>query len=172
MPTRNVRDEYAEWLATPPTTGVLVETLEINGPAIFNPILICNRQDRPLEATDENGWPRVFFPLSFTFSKPAIRNSSEYESQCRIDALNGDLLQELYKLRSPMLNQPAFATLRVFVDPGMLDRPVWLSPLVFRIENAKVAVDVAELDLVGGRLPTKRAGLYYTLERFEGLRPF
>lgn len=172
MPTNAVAQAYAEWLATPPTTGMLVETLELVGSALGSPVRICNRRDTPLVAADENGVPRTYLPLAFTFSKPAIRNSSEYVSTVRIDALDGTLLRLLSSVRSIELTQPVYATLRIYVDPTILDRPAWFSPLRFRAENIKVSLDVIEIDLVGGRMPTKRAGLYYVLERFEGLRPF
>ena len=172
MPTRSVRDDYAEWLASPPTTGMLVETLELSGPALSPPVLICNRKTEPLVASDENGMPRTFLPLAFTFTKPAIRNSSEFVSTVRIDAIEGRLLRLFYQISKRDLTQPVFATLRSFIDPTMLDRPVWLAPLRFRVEQAKVTMDVVELDLVGGRMPTKRAGIYYVMERFVGLRPF
>ena len=172
MPNNDVRDDYAEWLASPPTTGLLVETLEITGQALGAPILLCNRRSTPLVASDENGLPRTFLPLSFTFTKPAIRNSSEYASTVRIDAVEGRLLQLFARVNSIDLTMPIYAALRTFIDPTMLDRPVWLSPLRFRCEQARISIDVLEMDLVGGRLPTKRAGIYYTMDRFEGLRPF
>lgn len=172
MPTRSVRDDYAEWLASPPTTGQLVETMELTGAALPAPILICNRRDLGLLATDENGVPRSFLPLPFTISKPAIRNSSEYAASATLDGANGELLRLLSGIRSAELLSPILVTLRIFVDPTMLDRPAWSPPLRFRAEAIKVAVESIEIDLVGGRIPTKRAGSYYTLERFEGLRPF
>lgn len=172
MPTTAVAQAYAEWLATPPTTGMLVETLELVGAALGSPIRICNRRDTPLVATDENGVPRTYLPLSFTFSKPAIRNSSEYVSTVRVDALDGALLRLLSNATAADLLSPIYATLRIYIDPTLLDRPAWFSPLRFRAENIKASLDVIEIDLVGGRMPTKRAGLYYVLERFEGLRPF
>lgn len=172
MPTNTVRDDYAEWLATPPTTGLLVETLEINGPALGAPILLCNRRSTALVASDENGLPRTFLPLSFNFTKPAIRNSSEYVSTVRIDAVEGRILALFSRVSSLDLAQPVYVLLRTFIDPNMLDRPVWRVPLSFRCESARISIDVIELDLVGGRMPTKRAGLYYTMDRFEGLRPF
>lgn len=172
MPTNNVRDDYAAWLASPPTTGLLVETIEIFGTTLGSPILLANRKDSPLQALDEMGMPRVFLPVAFSFSKPAIRNSSEYSSIVRIDGIQGRLLKMITKIRSSDLAKPLFAVLRIYVDPIMLDRPAWLAPLRFRVEEAKVTMDVVELSLVGGRMPTKRAGNHYTLERFVGLRPF
>jgi hypothetical protein len=171
MPTTSVNDAYAEWLATPPTTGMLVETIEIVGNAIGSPIRLCNRRDIPFEAADENGVPRIYNPLSFTFSKPAIRNSSEYVTTVRIDGLQGTLLQLFGRIRSIDLTSPVYATLRLYIDPTMVDRPVSV-PLRFRCENIKVTLDVIEMELVGGRMPTKRAGMYYVLERFVGLKPF
>ena len=172
MPTRGVTDAYAEWLATPPTTGLLVETIEIYGKAINSDLCFCNRRSTPLVATDEDGMPRTFLPLAFQFTKPVIRNSTEYSSTVRLDGLDGRLLELFSKVRSPELNDPIYVVLRTYIDPTMLDRPVWLQPLRFRCEKVKVAIDVIELELVGGRLATKRAGLYYTMDRFEGLRPF
>lgn len=172
MPNNDLRQDYAEWLATPPTTGLLVETLEITGAALGAPILLCNRRSTPLVAADENGLPRTFLPLSFTFTKPAIRNSSEYVSTVRIDGVEGRVLQLFSRVSSLDLTKPVLVSMRAYIDPTMLDRPVWLPPLRFRCEQARVSMDVIELDLVGGRMPTKRAGIYYTMERFEGLRPF
>lgn len=172
MPTTSVRDDYAAWLATPPVTGLLVETLEIYGARVGPPILIANRRSTPLEATDENGVPRIFLPVAFTFSKPAIRNSSEYQSTVQVDGLQGRLLQLFSQIRATDLSYPVHATLRLYLDPTNLDQPVYPQPLRFRVEEAKVTLDIVELTLVGGRMPTKRAGNYYTFEKFEGLRPF
>ena len=172
MPVTSIRDDYALWLASPPTTGLLVETLELNGPLLPSPILLVNRRSTPLQAIDENGVPRVFLPIAFTFSKPAIRNSSEYSSTARIDGLQGQLLKLLSRVTPADLTLSLYATLRLYVDPTMLDRPLYPQPLVFRVEDAKVTLDVVELTLIGGRMSTKRAGNYYIFERFEGLRPF
>ena len=172
MPNTSLRDDYAQWLATPPATGMLVETLEISGASLGSSVLICNRKNQPLQALDENGVPRVFLPLGFTFTKPAIRNSTEYSSSVRIDGIGGDLLRKFSAIRSFELTRPVYVTARLYVDPTMLDRPVWNAPLRFRCESAKITFDVLDLELVGGRLATKRAGTYYVLERFVGLRPF
>lgn len=172
MPTRSVRDDYARWLASPPTTGLPVETLEFRGGSLGEPILICNRKDSPLVAQDENGTPRTFLPLSFTISKPSIRNSSEYSAIARLDALNGSLLEIFGNITSSELTVPMHAIFRIYIDPSMLDRPCWMAPLRFRVETGKVGMDAIEMTLVGGRLATKRAGLYYVLERFAGLRPY
>ena len=172
MPTTSVRDDYARWMASPPTTGLPVETLEFTGAALPEPLLICNRKDAPLVAQDEDGLPRTFLPISFTISKPAIRNSSEYAATARLDGLNGNLLELFGNIRSNELVDPLYAVFRIFIDPTMLDRPCWMAPLRFRVETGKVGMDAIELTLVGGRLPTKRAGLYYVLQRFAGLRPY
>jgi hypothetical protein len=172
MPSNSVVDAYAEWLATPPTTGLLIETIEIYGKQANSDLCFCNRRSTPLVASDENGMPRTFLPLAFQFTKPAIRNSTEYTSSVRLDGLDGRLLELFANIKSDQLNDPIYVILRTYIDPTMLDRPVWIEPLKFRCEKVKVALDVIELDLVGGRLPTKRAGIYYTMDRFEGLRPF
>lgn len=172
MPTTSVRDDYALWLATPPVTGEMVETLEISGSALGSVIRICNRRSRPLQAFDEAGTPCVFLPLTFQFSKPAIRNSTEYTSSVRIDGLQGDMLRRLSAITGEELTQPVYVKARIYIDPVMVDRPVWRAPLKFRVESAKIMFDLIELELVGGRLATKRAGTYYVLERFTGLRPF
>lgn len=172
MPTTAVRDDFAEWLATPPPTGQYVETLEFTGGVAGSGFRICNRRRVALQATDEDGVPRVFLPVPFTITKPAIRNSSEMRVDARIDALDGSLLKILTNVRSSDLNAAVNVSLRAFIDPTMLDRPVWQVPFRFRVENMKVGLDVIEVVMVGGRLPNKRAGLYYGIDRFVGLRPF
>jgi hypothetical protein len=172
MPTSAADDAYAEWLATPPVTGQYVETLEFTGGVAGSGIRICNRRRVALQALDEDGVPRTFSPLPFTITKPAIRNSSEMRVDARIDALDGTLMRVLVAARSVALNQPVAVALRAYIDPTILDRPVWRVPFRFRVESIRATLDVIEVVMVGGRLPNKRAGLYYGIDRFVGLRPF
>lgn len=172
MPATSVEDAYAEWLATPPLTGQYVETLEFTGGLAGGGIRICNRRRVALQAIDEDGVPRTFMPLPFTVTKPAIRNSSEMRVDARIDALDGELMRVLTGARSIQLNDPLNVALRAYIDPTILDRPVWRVPFRFRVESIKAGLDVIEVVMVGGRLPNKRAGIYYGIDRFVGLRPF
>lgn len=172
MPTTSVDDAFADWLATPPVSGQYVETLEFSGGVAGSGIRICNRRAVALQAIDEDGVPRIFMPLPFTVSKPAIRNSSEMRVDARIDALDGTLLRTLTSARAIQLNQPVQVALRAYIDPTILDRPVWQVPFRFRVESIKAGMDMIEVVMVGGRLPNKRAGLYYGIDRFVGLRPY
>lgn len=172
MPSITVDAAFAEWLATPPVSGQYVETLEFSGGVAGSGIRICNRRHVALQAMDEDGVPRTFLPLPFTITKPAIRNSSEIRVDARIDALDGSLLRVLVNARAIQLNTPVNVALRAFIDPTILDRPVWRVPFRFRVESIKATLDVIEVVLVGGRLPNKRAGIYYGIDRFVGLRPF
>lgn len=172
MPTNSVTKAYAEWLATPPATGVLVETVQFSSPAMTADLRICNRRDSPMQAKDETGVLHVYEPVAFEIGKPSIRNSTEMEVSLRVDGVDGSLFRMLTEMNPDDVRKILTATVRVFVDPIMLDRPVWLSPLRFRVEQAKVGLDVVDMSLVGGRLPNKRAGRYYDMSRFVGLRPF
>lgn len=172
MPTTSAEQAYAEWLATPPVTGQYVETLEFTGGVAGAGIRICNRRSVALQAIDEDGVPRIYRPLPFTVTKPAIRNSAEMRVDARIDGLDGTLLSVFTNARSIQLNTPVNVALRAYIDPTILDRPVWRVPFRFRVESIKAGLDVVEVVMVGGRLPNKRAGLYYGIDRFVGLRPF
>jgi hypothetical protein len=172
MPTNNVSQEFAECLATPPMEGMLVATAEFTGVMLAQPILICNRRHAPLIAKDEFGVERMFQPLGFTMTYPAMRSSTEATVQLRIDAVDGLMLRTFSQMESDSLNFMLNVTLRVYVDPMMLDRPAWGEPLRLRAESMKIGLDVVEVTLVGGRLPNKRAGHVYDLARFVGLRPF
>jgi hypothetical protein len=172
MPTQGVRDDYARWLATPPVTGMLVETIELRGAALSAPILLCNRTDKPLVAADELGAWHTFQPVAFSVDRPALRGSTEFMLNARIDAMDGGVFRALTQLDADAVLHPIYVALRVYVDPQMLDRPVWRQPIRARVEEAKVSMDVIDLTLVGGRLPNKRAGTIYSLDRFVGVRPF
>lgn len=172
MPTSNADDDFAAWLATPPLTGQYVQTLEFTGGIAGSGIRICDRRRIALQAIDEAGVPRIYQPLPFTVTKPAIRNSSEIRVDARIDALDGSLLALLGRTRAIDLNAEVQVALRAYIDPTILDRPVWRVPFRFRVESMKAGLDVIEVVMVGGRLPNKRAGLYYGIDRFVGLRPF
>jgi hypothetical protein len=172
MPTSSADDDYARWLATPAPTGQYVETLEFVGGIMGSGIRICNRRRVALQAFDESGVPRTFLPIPFTISKPAIRNSSEVRVDARIDALDGSLLALLGRARAIDLNQQITVSLRAYLDPTILDRPLWRVPFRFRVESMKASLDVIEVVMVGGRLPNKRAGIHYGIDRFVGLRPF
>lgn len=173
MPNQTVRDEYARWLATPPIGGMLVETMEISGPGMNSgPLRLANRTDRALTATDELGLTSIWHPLAFTLSKPSLRNSSELLISARVDGVDGMLHEIIAKMTADQLRHPLYVTLRIFIDPIMLDRPVYRAPIRLRCETAKVGIDVIDMTLVGGRLPNKQAGTVYSLERFVGTRPF
>jgi hypothetical protein len=172
MPTTSVTEAYAKWLATPPVQGIFIETLEISGAALPSTLRFCNRNQGFLQANDENGVPRTYQPLAFTLSKPGVRNSTEVTSDIRLDALGGGLLRIFSQVRSSELQTPIYVAVRFYVDPIMLDRPVWKSPLRFRAEEVKVGATAVELTCTAGRLPNKRAGQYYTLDKYVGLRPF
>jgi hypothetical protein len=172
MPTSSVRDDYARWLATPPIGGMLVETITFSGVALGSPIMLCNRSDQPLVAADEMGAWHTFQPVAFAIDKPALRGSTEFMLNARIDAMDGAMYRALTKMDNDALLHPIYAALRVYVDPIMLDRPVWRQPIRARVEEAKVSLDVIDLTLVGGRLPNKRAGTVYSMDRFIGTRPF
>jgi hypothetical protein len=172
MPTQAVRDDYARWLATPPIGGMLVETLELRGAALTAPIFLCNRSDKPLQAADEMGVWHTFQPVAFAIDRPALRGSTEFMLNARIDAMDGSIFRAMTTLDNDALLHPIYAALRVYVDPIMLDRPVWRQPIRARVEEAKVSLDVVDLTLVGGRLPNKRAGTIYSMDRFIGTRPF
>lgn len=172
MPTRSIDDTYAEWLATPPVDGMLVDTLEFYGAALAAPLAICNRRDAAMVAIGEDAVARTYEPVPFTVTFPAIRASSEMLCTARIDGMGGGVLEVLAGLTADSLTAPLFVARRIFIDPTRLDRPMWKTPLRFRVEEARVALDVVEVTLVGGRLSNKRAGLYYGLDRFVGLRPF
>lgn len=172
MPTTTYDDAYAEWLASPPPTGQYVETLEFVGGVTGSGIRICNRRRVALQALDEDGVPRTYLPLPFTVTKPAIRNSTEIRVDARIDALDGSLLALLGRARAVDLNLPVSVSLRAYIDPIILDRPVWRVPFRFQVESMKASLDVIEVVMIAGRLPNKRAGLYYGIDRFVGLRPF
>jgi hypothetical protein len=171
MPNMNIRADYATWLATPSTTGVLVETLQFYGPA-FQGLWLANRTDDIFVANDELGIARTYQPIAFTLSRPAIRNSTELSMTARIDGIDGALFRALSLLTNDQLNYPVYCNLRAYVWPNMLDRSVFGYPLTLRVESAKVAIPIVELTLVGGRLTNKSAGRFYTLQRFVGLRPF
>lgn len=172
MPATSYDDRYSKWLATPKATGQYVETLEFIGGVAGSGVRICNRRRVALQAMDENGVPRIFLPLPFTITKPQVRNSSEVRVDARIDALDGSMLAMIGNARAVDLNEPVTVALRAYIDPLVLDRPVWRVPFRFRVESMKASLDVIEVVLVGGRLPNKRAGLYYGVDRFVGLRPF
>ena len=172
MPTTAADDAYAAWLATPPLTGQYVETLEFTGGVAGGGIRICNRRRIALQAIDEAGVPRIYQPIPFSVTKPAIRNSSEIRVDARIDALDGAMLEILGRAKAIDLNDEVAVSLRAYIDPTILDRPVWRVPFRFRVESMKASLDVIEVVMVGGRLPNKRAGIYYGIDRFVGLRPF
>jgi hypothetical protein len=169
---RSSADRYAEWLATPPPEGVLVETVEFVGEAMVGSLRVCNRRTDPLVATDENGITKTYIPVAFEMGKPAMRASTEFSTTLKIDGVDGVMLQNLAKISPDDLRKPLLVVVRWYLDPQMLDRPVWPNGLVMRVENIKASIPVIELSLVGGRLPTKRAGTFYGLDRFVGLRPF
>ena len=172
MPTNSVSEAYAEWLASPPVQGLLIETLEMSGAAINTSLFLCNRKQGYLQATDEQGVPRIYTPISFTMSKPGVRNSTELTSNIQIDGLGGGMLQLFSKIRSDELRSSVFVNVRLYIDPIMVSRPVWRFPLRFRAETVKVGIDMVEMECVGSRLPNKRAGLYYGLDKYVGLRPY
>jgi hypothetical protein len=172
MPQDRLRAEYAEWLATPPPTGVLIETVEFTGRLLPAPLLFCNRRVDPLVATDELGVRKTYVPIAFKMTRPAMRASTEFATSLQLDGVDGALLQMISKLRPDDLRYPLNATLRWYIDPIMLSRPVWPTGLVMRVESVKVGIPIMEISLVGGRLPTKRAGTTYDISRFVGLRPF
>jgi hypothetical protein len=172
MPSPHAAQTFAEWLATPPIEGMLVATAEFSGIMLKQPVLICNRRHAPLVAKDEFGVDRMFQPLGFTMTYPAMRGSTESTVQLRIDAVDGLMLRTFAQVESDALNNVLNATIRIYVDPVLLDRPAWGEPLRLRVESMKIGLDVVEMLLVGGRLPNKRAGHVYDLARFVGLRPF
>jgi hypothetical protein len=151
---------------------MLVETMEVKGAALSSPIYMCNRSDAPLIATTEEGATHEWQPVAFQIDKPAMRNSTEFMLTARVDAMDGALYRAFAQMTNDDLLHSVFVALRVFVDPLMLDRPVWRQPIRMRCEEVKVALDVVDLTLVGGRLPNKRAGTYFDLSRFVGVRPF
>jgi hypothetical protein len=172
MPSPHVDPAFAEWLATPPVEGMLVATAEFSGVMLKQPILICNQRHAPLIARDEFGVEKMFQPVGFTLAYPAMRNSTESSVQLRVDAIDGLMLRTFAQVESDALNSILNATLRVYIDPTLLDRPAWGEPLRLRVESMRIGLSVVEMMLVGGRLPNKRAGNVYDLARFVGLRPF
>jgi hypothetical protein len=172
MPDPNISAAFAEWLATPPMDGMLVATAEFTGLMLNQPVLICNRRHSPLIARDEFGVERMFQPLGFSMTYPSMRSSTESVVNLRVDAVDGLMLRTFSQLESDALNNILNATIRIYVDPMLLDRPAWGEPLRLRVESMKIGLDVVEMSLVGGRLPNKRAGHVYDMARFVGLRPF
>jgi hypothetical protein len=127
--------------------------------------------DGPLRAADEHGTMHTWQPIAMQFSSVSIRNSSEASAEIRVDGVDGAMLRAFYGLRADDLRKVVNATMRRYIVPTHVDQPAD-NPIHMRVAGVTITMTVVTLSLLGGSLPNRRAGRFYTFDRFVSLRPF
>lgn len=160
---------WAEWLATPPYDGLLVDCLEFASDGKES-LLLVNRLDSPLTATSETGAILTYQPLPFRVEGYGQRQSTEAGITITGDGLDGSLLAALDRLGWEELTSAIWLTWRLYLVPSILDRPLYTPPPRFQLEDADIGLTAVRVRAAGPRLPNKGAGIYYTVDKFIGLR--
>lgn len=167
--TVTVDDRFAEWMATPPQTGTLVEGLYFFGNPWVGNLRFANAVYDDTTLPDEDLVNRQWQPLSFRLSLPERRSSLQTELGITADGVGPELIAAFDDLPPDYLAIPVQVRLYSWIIPTAQDKPLIRPPPRFVVEDILISTTSIQIDCSGPLLPNWRAGAVYTIEQFPGL---
>lgn len=143
-----------------------VQVLEFKHPAWPDSLWLTNRGiDFP--ATTEDARSFVAVAVNLTIQLPESGASTQQEMVVQLDALGGQVVQQIRQLTPEQRKQAINVFYRVYLDtkPAL---PV-LDPLAFEVLSVSANRSVAELRCAASVLPNVAAGTRYTIDAFPTL---
>jgi hypothetical protein len=167
VPANNIDDDYARWLATAPTEGVLIQLLRFTWPT-DNLFFCANHIDSPTLFILENDNRPVALPYDFDITYP--EHSGTTEQVVRLTGANSGGLFNLFEsLQGNQINFNIMMQVRHYLSPSMLHKPMSSQPETYFVLNITYTATALSLDAGSQRLPRKQAGIPYTIEEYPGL---
>jgi hypothetical protein len=160
---------FAEWMATPPSSGRLIEGVAVLGNWWIGGMWFARGIFEPVVLPDEHGASRTWAPANIELQLPSARPSLEQEVVVTFSDLRADQVAAFDRMPPERLAGITTVRLYVWLDPGGLDAPLVSPPPRLVIEEVKLASNAIELTCTGPLLPNWRAGSVYTVEAFPGL---
>lgn len=161
-----IDERFRIWLASAPSTGVPVDTIQIYHPK-WGYIYLA-RWRSPFTAFLENGQQQTFQSADFAIEPTGIESSTGQTVRAAINGLDGQLYAQLKKLNTVDRQTPILLAYRLYLDT-LRDRPLIDPPLVLEVVQAKCERDVVNLDLSSTDLPNISSGRYYLLKDYPAL---
>lgn len=163
-------ERLAEWWATPPYSGTFVETLTIEHPDLTDTIRIANSIAEDLQAFDEFGIPRTYIPVGFTVKESKIEDNTDQRFEFSVDGIDGRLYEELKKIDLTNFEQLGEVSIRIYINPDYLDKPLREPIPSFILRTAQITRKTVTFTCSPRTLPNKRNGYIYDIFEFPGTK--
>lgn len=167
MPVRSVFDEYAYWLASVPTAGVLITAAEFFWGA-SNFFFAGNHISVPTLCIYETGANVTLQPYQFEVTKPERSGTTEANI-----SLSGPCTGPLFNLFQSLRGSSSDFTIRLqiryFLYPAGMGRPLANRPETYYVTSMTFSRTNVTVDAAMTRLPRLRAGIPYTIDEYPGL---
>ena len=146
------RQEFKEWLASAPTDGYPIDTIEIKHPR-WGSIFLAS-QTSPITARLENSEVVVFQPADFFIEQIPIQEGTGQTIKAFINGLDGAI--------------SILVVYRLYLNT-LLEYPLVNPPPVLEVSLAAADRDRVSLELSPSALPNILSGKYYLIKDFPGL---
>lgn len=160
---------FAEFLATPPQTGRMVQGVNIYGNPYLPNYHLANNIYEPVVLPDENGDQRTWAPTNFELKPPDVKGSLERALVITISGLRPDVVAGFDRLPPEAGAVMTLIRLYVWIVPTAMAAPQILPPPRFVLERFLLSANGLKLDCSGPLLPNWRAGAVFSVEKFPGL---
>lgn len=159
--------QFKEWLASAPTDGVQVDTLEIFHPR-WQSIYLA-RWKTPFQARIETGEYITFTPADFAIEQLPVENGTGQTIRAMLNGLDGAIYEELKALTFEDRATTILVTYRLYLD-NLAEFPLIDPPPVLEVSLANCERDIVTLELSPSALPNILCGRYYLINDFPGLK--
>ena len=160
---------YADWAASPPSSGRLIEGVAILGNWWIGGQRFAKNIYEPVTLPDEHGVDHTWAPAQIEIDLPTSRQSLEQEFRVTFSGVRADQIAALDRMPPERLAGITTVRFYTWLDPGGLDAPLEIPPPRFTIEEVKLSTSVIEITCSGRLMPNWRAGSVYTVEEYPGL---
>ena len=160
---------FAEWMASPPQSGRLVEGVAIFGNSFIGVRRYATGIYEPATLPDEWGNEHTWAPANIELEDPERRASLEQDLRITFSGLRADAIRALDRM--PPEHMASLTTLRIYswLVPSAMAAPQVIPPPRFAVEEVIMSGSAIEVRCSGPLLPNWRAGRVYTIEEFPGL---
>lgn len=159
-------ERFKEWLASAPTNGVPIDTVQITHPRWGN--IWLARWTTPFTARLETGNFVTFTPADFAIEQLPIQEGTGQTIKALINGLDGALYEEIKAMTVVDRQTTILVIYRLYLDTLNLV-PLINPPPILEVSLASANEDRVSLELSPSALPNILAGGYYLIKDYPGL---
>lgn len=173
MAVRSIQTEYAQWLDSAPTAGLLMQAVEFNWNKDGTPraLYLGNHITTATNVIYETGAQVSLTPYQFEVTQPDRSGTTE-ASVTLTAPLPGPLFNEFQGFRGYQIAFQVIMLVRYYILPSLLYTPLSTKPERYFVTSITYSRLQVSLEASMARLPRFRAGIPYTVDEYPGLYEF